>query len=112
MQSLGIDYLEHFEILSINCRFLWCVPLTVYGPTSSVKGVFVVLFSTSVVTLVFVFSFLQVAYFLARPDTPCFHRRKEFSNRTTAAMLVTVAAVTNFFLSSLGTEAQVSGFSF
>ena len=46
---------------------------------------------------------LQVVYFLERPDTPCFHRLRGFSNRTAAAMFV--AAVTNHLLSSLDTRA-------
>ena len=47
----------------------------------------------------FVFSFLWVAYFLARPDPLWFQRRRGFSNRAIAAMFV--MTVINFLLFSL-----------
>ena len=81
----------------------------IYGlSTNSIKGVFIILFSASIVIFVFVFSSLQVACFLARPDPPKFHRRRGFSNRATAAMFV--GTVINFLLFSLSTGTETAMF--
>ena len=74
--------------------------------TSLMTGVFVLLFSTSVVIFVFVFSFCKVTYFLARPDPRNFDRRRGFSNRATAAMFA--VTVINFIIFSLGIGTQVA----
>ena len=91
----------------VNWHFLlWCVliSLDIWPIHKLIKGVFLALFSASVVIFVFVFSFLRVAYFLGRPDSSRFHRRRGFSNRATAAMFM--VTVINFLLFSLasGTE--------
>ena len=54
----------------------------------------------------FVFSFLRVAYFLARPDPPRFRRRRGFSSRATAAIFV--VTIINFLLFSWGTGIAVA----
>ena len=102
VQQLGLGYLYIVEQLSIAIFFCGTLSsLVVYdSSTSSIKGVFV----ASVVIFVFVFSFLRVAYFLARPDPPRFHRQRGFSNRAKVAMFV--ITVINFLLLNLtiGTE--------
>ena len=110
LQQLGITYLSLIETLSISIPFYGASSsFVVYGPfTSLKKGAFVVLFSASVVIFMFVFSFLQVAYFLARPDSPRFHRRRGFSNRLIAAMFV--MTVINFLLFSLYIGTQLVAF--
>jgi len=72
-----------------------------------IPGVFVVLFSASVVIFVFVISCLEHRL-LARPDPSKPDRRKGFSNRPTAAVFV--ATVINFVLFSLVTGTQVAIF--
>ena len=56
----------------------------------------------------FVFCFLLVAYFLARPNLPRFHRQRGFSNRARAAIFV--VTIINFLLCSLKTGTQVALF--
>jgi len=108
LQQLGIACLYNVEELSIGIFLYGASPsLVVYGPsTSSIKGIFVVLFSASVVIFMFVFSFLQVSCFLARPNPPRFHRRRGFSNRAAAAMFA--VTVINFLLFSLGTGTETA----
>ena len=110
LQHLGVGYLWSIEALSIGIFFYGASSsLVVYDPyTSSIKGVFVVLFSASIVIFMFVFSFLRVACFLARPDLLRFHRRKRFSNRTAASMFV--VTVINFLLFSLSVGIQIAMF--
>jgi len=110
LQQLGFTYLYNVEELSIGVFFYGASSsLVVYGPfTSSIKGVFAVLFSASVAIFMFVFSFLRVAYLLARPDPPRFHRRRGFSSRTTAAVFV--VTVINFLLFSLSTGTEIATF--
>ena len=109
LQQLGIDYLQEVERISIFVVFYGALASLVdlvYGSsTRSTKGVFVILFSASVVIFVSVSSFLR---FLVRPDTTRFHRRRGFSNRTTAAMFI--MTVINFLLSSLHTGTEVVAF--
>ena len=65
LRHLAIAYLYKVEELSIAI-FLYGASslLVVYGPsTSSITGVFVILFFASVVIFMFVFSFLRVGYF-------------------------------------------------
>ena len=109
-QNLGIDALYNVEELSIAIFFYGASSSPVeYGPfTSSIKGVFVVLFSASVVIFVFVLSFLRVAYFLTRPDPPRFHRRRRFSDRWAAAMFV--VTVINFLLFGLSAGNEIAKF--
>ena len=85
-----------------------CSWYTYGASTSSIKGVFVVLFSASVVIFMFVFYFLRVTYFLARPDPLRLHRRRGFPNRATAAMFV--VTVINFLLFSLSAGILVATF--
>ena len=70
LQKLGLAYLQILEQLTINVFF--------YGPSSSlvvyydsstnlISGVFIALFSASVVVFAFVF-FRNPAYFSTRPD--------------------------------------------
>ena len=110
LQHLGIAYLYNVEGLPIGFFFYGASSsFVVYDPsTSLIKGVFVVLFSASVVIFMFVFSFLRVAYFLARPDLPRFHRRRPFSNRATASMFV--VTVINFLLFNLTIGIQIAMF--
>ena len=70
LQKLGITFLYNVEELSIGIFFYGASSsLLVYGPsTSSIIGVFLALFSASVVIFMFVFFFPRVAYFLVRPD--------------------------------------------
>ena len=84
--------------------------MPVYGSsTSLITGLFFVLFSASVVIFVFVFSYLQAAfYFLSRSDPSKFDRRRGFSTRATAAMFITT--IINFLLFSLNTGTEVAGF--
>ena len=102
-----------FELLLISRNIVdfhflpWCVLLN-HGrdsSTSSIPGVFIVLFSASVIIFVFVLSRGKVAYFskLLKLD-----RRKGFSNRATAAVFA--ATVINFILSSVNTGITISGF--
>ena len=110
-QHHAIRYLHLVEQLSFAIFFYGASSsLVVHRPSTSLthKGVFVVLFSASVVIFMFVFSFLQVAYFLARPDSLRFHRRRGFSNRLIAAMFV--MTVINFLLFSLYIGAFVTAF--
>jgi len=110
LQNLGIFYLYTVEQVTI-CVFFYGASssLAVYDSlTSPITGLFVVLFSMSVVIFVFVFSFLPVAHFLARPDLQRFHRRKGFSERLTAVMFA--MTVINFLLSSWNTGNWIVGF--
>ena len=110
LQHLGIVSLYNVEQLSIAI-FLYGASslLVVYSPSiSSIKGIFVVLFSASVVFFMFVFSFMRIAYFLARPDPLRFHRRRGLFNRATAAMFV--VTVINFLLTSFGIGTTVATF--
>ena len=101
LQQFGLLFLYNVEALSIGI-FLYGAspPLVVYGPsTSLIKGIFLALFSASVVIFVFVFSFLRLACFFPRPDPPKSHRRRGFSNRPIAAMfMVTVINLLLFTL--------------
>ena len=110
LQQFGLLFLYNVEELSIGIFFYGTSSsLVVYGPsTSSIKGIFLALFSASVAIFVFVFSSLRVAYFFPRPDPPNSHRRRGFSNRAIAAMFV--VTVINFLLFSLtvGTAITIS----
>jgi len=103
--DIGLDHFESLVQLSISVFFYGAsFSLTAWGSsTSLISGVFVVLFSASVVIFTFVFSFRKAIYF-----SPSHDRRKGFSNRVTAAMFVTT--VINFLLSSLNTGIQVAAF--
>ena len=110
IQRFGIVSLYNVEELSIGIFFYGASssPM-VHGPfTSSIKGVFVVLFSASTSTFLLVFALLPVTFFLARPDPPRFHRRRGFSNRATAAMFV--VTVINFLLFSLAIGTVIATF--
>ena len=92
------------ERVSISVFFYGALSLLVLyiyigSSTGSTKGVFALLFSVSISIFVYVFSFLRVDYFLARPDPPIFHRRRGFSNRVRAVTFA--VAIINFFLSGL-----------
>ena len=77
--------------------------------TSLITGLFFILFSASVVIFVFVFSFLQAAfYFLSRSDPSKFDRRRGFYTRATAAMFIATAI--NLLLFSLNTGTDVAAF--
>jgi len=108
LQHFGIGYLEWAETLSIAVFFYGASSSLAVcaSSTSSVSGVFVVLFSASVV--IFVFVSCKSIYFLATPDPRKLDRRKGFSNRTTAVMFV--ATVVNFLLYSLNTGTQVAAY--
>ena len=70
LQHLGTTFLYNIAQLSIAIFFYGASSkLVVHGPsTSSIKGVFVILFSASVVIHTFVFSFLRVGYFISWRD--------------------------------------------
>ena len=72
LQRLGFGYLDSLEQLSIYVFFYGASSsLAVQGlSTSPLSGVFLVLFSASVVIFMFVFSFRKAAYFSTRPDPP------------------------------------------
>ena len=110
LQQFGITFLNIVEDLSISIFFYGASSsLVVHGLSISlIKGAFVVLFSASVVIFMFVFLFLRVAHFLARPDPPRFHRRRGFSNREIAAMFV--MTVVNFLLVSLHIGTRLAAF--
>ena len=64
LESFGIRSLYGAEHSSILVFFYGASSLMVYDPfTTLIKGIFVVLFSASLVIFMFVFSFLRVAYF-------------------------------------------------
>ena len=99
------------ELLSILIFFYGVSSfMPVYGSsTSLITGLFFVLFSASVVIFMFVFSFLQAAFYvLSRSDPSKFDRRRGFSTRATAAMFI--ATVINFLLFSLRTGYEVTLF--
>ena len=110
LQDVGLYYLWCLEELSIGVFFygassfviVWC------SSTSLMTGVFVILFSASVIIFVFVFSFRKVAYFLTRPDPPKFDRQRGFSNRITAVTFA--VTVINFILCSLDIGTIVAPF--
>jgi len=74
-----------------------------------IPGVFVILFSASIIISVFVFSFSRGRFILSKNWSPEIYRRKlgreGFTKRATAAMFV--ATVINFLLSSLNTGTHV-----
>ena len=109
-QQLGILCLYNVQELSIGIVFYGVsCSLLVYGPsTSLIKGVFIGLFSASVVIFVFVPSSPRVTYFLTSPDPTRFYRRRGFSNRLAAAIFV--VTVINCLLFSLNTGTQVAVF--
>ena len=110
LQRLGLGYGRSLEHLAILVFFYGASSFTpVYSSSTSLTtGLFFVLFSASVVIFVFVFSFLQAAfYFLSRSDPSKFDRRRGFSTRAMAAMFI--ATVINFLLFSLGTGTEVAG---
>ena len=68
LQGLGLDYLHALEQLSISIFFYGASSLVVYDSSISsiiLAGVFVVLFSASVVIFMFVLSFLKATDFLS-----------------------------------------------
>ena len=109
LHRLGVDYSQTLVKLSIIVFFYgMSSSLVVRGSsTSSVTGVFVVLFSASVVIFAFVF-FFPLEKSPISQQAPKFDRRKGFSKRATAAVFVTT--VINFILSSLNTGTQVALF--
>ena len=107
-QKLGLAYLRSLVQLSIYV-FSYGASSSLVLPdssTSSMTGVYVVLFAASVVIFMSVFSFLQFTYFVSRPDPSEFDRRRGFSNRATAAMFV--ATIINFLLCSLNVGNQIA----
>ena len=109
LQGLGLDYLHALEQLSISIFFYGASLFVVYDSSTSsitLAGVFVVLFSASVVIFMFVLSFLEATDFL--PVLLKFDRRRGFPNRTTAAMFA--ATFINFSASSLKAGNHVAGF--
>jgi len=110
LHNLGFGYLLAVEQLSIVIFFYGaCSSLVVCGSsTSSITGLFVVLFSASVVIFAFVFFSPSPKPLISQQDLiPQLDRRRGFSNRVIAAMFVTT--IVNFLLSSLNAGAQVAG---
>ena len=111
LQDVGLYYLWCLEGLSIGIFFYGASSSLLIAcglSTSLIAGVFVILFSASVIIFVFVFSFRKVAYFLTRPDPPKSDRRRGFSNRITAVTFA--ATVINFILCSLNIGTTVAPF--
>ena len=110
LQVLALNfYLARLEQSSI-CVFFYGASssLEVRGSsTSSITGVFLVLFFASAVIFAFV-SYKIGAYSLTKPDAPKSHRRRGFSSRTIAAVFVTT--VINLLLFSLHAGIQVATF--
>ena len=106
LQVLGLTYLGRLIVPSIFVFF--------DGASSSLQvrnsstrliiGVFLVLFSASVV--IFAFVSYKRAYSFARSDTPKSHRRRGLSRRATAVMFVTT--VINLLLFTLNTGMEVA----
>ena len=106
LQVLGLIYLECLERSWIYIFFYGASSLLEVRGSSIclTTGVFLALFSASVV--IFVFVSYKCAYSLARPDASKSHRRRGFSKRATAVMFVTT--VINLLLFSLSTGSQVA----
>ena len=108
LQVLGLTYLGRFIVPLIFVFFDGASSgssLEVRdSSTCSITGVFLVLFSASVV--IFAFVSCKDPYSLARSDPPKSHRRRGFSSRATAAMFATTA--TNLLLFTLNTGLQVT----
>ena len=109
LENLGITFLYSIEelLVGVFCYGTSC-PLMVYGALSLIKGIFVILFSASVVIFMFVFSSLRIGYFLATSERLRFHRRRGFSNRAIAAMFA--VTVINFVLIGLGIATIIATF--
>jgi len=70
LHILGLGYLQSIEELSIMVFFYGAPSSVTVWPssTSSITGLFVILFSASVIIFASVFSFRKAAYFSTRPN--------------------------------------------
>ena len=106
LQNLGFAYLRYVEEISIDVFFYGASSRHEYTYDNLINtpGVFVVLFSSSVV----IFMFVSKTHSTKCPDSFEPDRRRGFSNRLIAVMFM--ATVLNFLLFSLYVGTEVAGF--